>query len=264
MRKRILASIGIFFIVIIVALVGLFFLSQTQYFRNLVRSTAESIVSSTTGQTFTIEELVGNFFNNIKLSDVSFVIEGENFVTVKEIALDYSLPHMLNSSTLFSKVVPVDDLLINGLEVNLIKYTDGTWNFEKIGEAEEEKNDKEKSPPDWSIILSKFLLQDALITTDDRVDSKVSKYEIPQVDLSVKLIDIYREIELDLKNADFNAPDQNISVEGLSTKAYYSSDRVYIKNFKILFNNAEIKLDAEVYNLEDKPKFSFNAAAKIL
>ncbi|MEE8298359.1 MAG: hypothetical protein V3R67_03165, partial [Thermodesulfobacteriota bacterium] len=263
MRKRILASIGIFFIVIIVALVGLFFLSQTQYFRNLVRSTAESIVSSTTGQIFTIGELEGNFFNNIKLSDVSFVIEGENFVTVKEIALDYSLPHMLNSSTLFSKVIPIDDLLINGLEVNLIKYTDGTWNFEKIGEAEEEKeNDKEKSPPDWSIILSKFLLQDALITTDDRVDSKVSKYEIPQVDLSVKLIDIYREIELDLKNADFNAPDQNISVEGLSTKAYYSSDRAYIKNFKVLFNNAEIKLDAEADNLEDKPKFSFNASVQ--
>ena len=263
MRKRILASIGIFFIVIIVALVGLFLLSQTQYFRNLVRSTAESIVSSTTGQIFTIGELEGNFFNNIKLSDVSFVIVGENFVTVKEIALDYSLPHMLNSSTLFSKVIPIDDLLINGLEVNLIKYTDGTWNFEKIGEAEEEKeNDKEKSPPDWSIILSKFLLQDALITTDDRVDSKVSKYEIPQVDLSVKLIDIYREIELDLKNADFNAPDQNISVEGLSTKAYYSSDRAYIKNFKVLFNNAEIKLDAEADNLEDKPKFSFNASAQ--
>ena len=82
------------------------------------------------------------------------------------------------------------------------------------------------------------------------------------MDLSVKLIDIYREIELDLKNADFNAPDQNISVEGLSTKAYYSSDRAYIKNFKALFNNAEIKLDAEADNLEDKPKFSFNASVQ--
>jgi len=43
MRKRILASIGIFFIVVIVALVGLFFLSQTQYFRNLARSTGEKV-----------------------------------------------------------------------------------------------------------------------------------------------------------------------------------------------------------------------------
>ncbi|MCK5390916.1 MAG: AsmA family protein, partial [Deltaproteobacteria bacterium] len=188
MRKKILASIGIFFIVIILALVGLLFLSQTQYFRNFVRSTAESIVSSTTGQTFTIGALEGNFFNNIKLSDISFVIEGENFVSVKEITLDYALLQMLNSTTLFSKVVPIDDLLITGLDVNLIKYSDGTSNYEKIGEDSEQKEeDTEKSPPDWSIILSKFLLTDAQITTDDRVASKVSKYEIPEVDLSVKL-----------------------------------------------------------------------------
>jgi len=263
MRKKILATIGIFFIVIIVALVGLFFLTQTEYFRNLVRRTAENIVSSSTGQTFTIGGLEGNFFNNLKLSDVSFIVEGENFVTLKEISLDYSLPHMLNSSTLFSKVVPLDDLLISGLDVNLVKYSDGTWNFEKIGQEKEKKEeDKEKSPPDWSIILSKFLLKDAQITTDDRAESKVSKYKIPEVDLSVKLIDIYREIELNLKNANFNAPDQNISISGLSTKAYYSSDKAEIKNLKLLFNNAEINLDAEAANLEDKPKFSFNASAK--
>lgn len=261
MRKKILASIGIFFILIILALVGLLFLSQTQYFRNFVRSTAESIVSSTTGQTFTIGELEGNFFNNIKLSDISFVIEGENFVSVKEITLDYSLLQMLNSTTLFSKVVPVDDLLITGLDVNLIKYTDGTSNYEKIGEASEQKEeDTEKSPPDWSIILSKFLLTDAQITTDDRVASKVSRYEIPEVDLSVKLIDIYRAIDLDLRNAEFNDPDQNISITGLTTKAYYSNEKASIENFKVLFNNAEIKLDAEADNLEDKPKFSFNAS----
>jgi len=263
MRKKILATIGIFFIVIIVALVGLFFLTQTEYFRNLVRRTAENIVSSSTGQTFTIGGLEGNFFNNLKLSDVSFIVEGENFVMLKEISLDYSLPHMLNSSTLFSKVVPLDDLLISGLDVNLVKYSDGTWNFEKIGKEKEKKEeDKKKSFPDWSIILSKFLLKDAQITTDDRAEGKVSKYEIPEVDLSVKLIDIYREIELNLKNADFNAPDQNISISGLSTKAYYSSDKAEIKDFNLLLNNAEINLDAEAENLEDKPKFSFNASAK--
>jgi len=264
MRKKILATIGIFFIVIIFSIIGLLFLTQTEYFRNLARTTAESIVSSATGQTFTIGGLEGDFFNKVRLLDVSFVVEGEKFVTVKEISLDYALLQMLNSTTLFSKVVPVDGLLINGLDVNLIKYADGTWNFEKIGEGkdgEQKEDDKEKSPPDWSIILSKFLLQDTQITTDDRVDSKVSKYEIPEVDLSVKLIDIYREIDLNLKNADFKAPDQDISISGLSTKAFYSSNRAAIKNFKVLFNDAEIKLDAEADNLEDKPKFSFNASA---
>ncbi len=181
MRKKILISIGIFFIIIILALVGLLFLSQTQYFRNIVRTTAEGIVSSTTAQTFTIGGLEGNFFQNITLSDVSFIVEGENFVSIKEITLDYALIHMLNNTTLFSKVIPVDELLITGLDVNLIKYSDETWNFEKIGNKDQTKpENQESSPPNWSIILSKFLLTDAQITTDDRAENKVSKYEIPQ------------------------------------------------------------------------------------
>ena len=263
MRKKVLITVGIFFTLIIVLLVGLYFLTQTAYFRNLARSTAESIVSSTTGQTFTIGHLEGNFFNNIRLTDVSFVVEGENFVTVKELSLDYSLPHMLNSTTLFSKVVPIDDLLINGLDVNLIKYADSSWNFEKIGQSEEEKEEtEEKSPPQWSILLSKFLLTNALITIDDRSQNKVTKYEIPEVDLSINLIDIYREIDLNLKNAQFNAPAQNLSISGLSTKALYSQDKIEIDDLKVLFNGAEITLDADAENLQDKPKFSFDASVK--
>ena len=78
MRKKILISISIFFIIIILALIGLMFFTQTQSFRNFTKSQVESIVSSTTGQTFKIGDLEGNFFQNITLSDVSFVIEGEN------------------------------------------------------------------------------------------------------------------------------------------------------------------------------------------
>lgn len=264
MRKKILISIGIFFALIILALVGLLFVSQTEYFRGFVKRTAENIVSSTTGQTFTIGALEGNFFNNIKLTDVSFVVEGESFVAVKEITVDYALIHMLNSSTLFSRVIPVDDLIVSGLDVNLIKYTDGTWNFEKIGnpeDVEKDSNSQESGPPQWSIVLSKFLLQNAQVTNDDRAQNKVSKYEIPEVDLSIKLIDIYREIDLNLKNAEFNAPDQNLLISGLSTKAVYSEDTVSIKDLKVLYNNAEIKLNAQAQNLQDRPKFSFDASA---
>lgn len=263
MRKKILIAISIFFVIIILAFVGLMFLTQTQYFRNFAKSTAESIVSSTTGQTFKIGDLEGNFFQNITLSDVSFVIEGENFVSVKEITINYAFFQMLNSTNLFSKVVPVDDLLIKGLDVNLIKYADGTWNFEKIGSNEEKPDDDQnKTPPAWSIKLSQFLLTQAQITTDDRAENKVSKYEIPEVDLSIKLIDIYRAIDLNLKNAAFNAPDQNLSISGLSTKAYYSEDKINIKDLSVLFNNAEINLNADAENLQDKPKFSLNASIK--
>ncbi|MEM7008763.1 MAG: translocation/assembly module TamB domain-containing protein [Thermodesulfobacteriota bacterium] len=263
MRKKILISVGIFFVIVILALVGLVFFTQTQQFRDFARRTAEDIVSKTTGQTFTIGDLQGDFFNSIKLTDVSFEVEGENFVSVDEILVDYALLHMLNSSTLFSKIIPVDDLIIRGLDVNIIKYADGTSNFEKIGQpSEEPKEDKDKisTPPEWSIILSQFLLEKAQIKMEDRAQNKISTYEIPKVDLSVKLFDIYKEIDLNLKNAEFNAVDQNLSVTGLSTQAKYSEDEVFVKNLKVLFNGAEINLDAEAQNLTDRPKFSFDAS----
>jgi autotransporter translocation and assembly factor TamB len=263
MRRKILFTISIFFILVITLLVGAFFFTQTQYFRNFVKRTAESVVSSTTGQVLTIGALEGNFFNDIKLSDVSFVVEGEDFVTVKEISLDYSIPHMLDGSVLLSKIVPLDDLSIKGLDVNMVKYPDGTWNFSKIGkkkEGEEEKKE-EGAPPDWSIILKKFLLTQGEIKIDDRESGKLSRYSIPEIDLSVNLTDIYREVELDLRRADVYATEPELKIEGLSTKAYYSEDKAGIENLTVLLNGSEIKLNAEAKELDGNPKFSFDASA---
>ena len=264
MRRKILLTVLTFFILVIILLVSAFFFTQTRYFRDFAKRTTESIVSSTTGQVLTIGNLEGNFFNNIKLSDVSFVVEGENFVTVKEVSLDYSIPHMLDGSLLLSKVVPVDDLTIKGLDVNMVKYTDGTWNFEKIGKREdEEKKDREKetTPPDWSIILSKFLLTEGEIRIDDRESGKLSKYVIPEIDLSVKLIDIYREIDLDLRNADVYATDPELRIEGLSTKAYYSEEKAGIENLTVVLNGSEIKINAAAQGLNENPEFTFDASA---
>ncbi len=264
MRSKILITIGIFFSVLILLVIGAFFFTQTEYFRTLVRRTAESIVSSSTGQTFSIGKLEGNFFYNIKLEDVSFRVENENFVSVKEISVNYSLPQMLDGTMLFSKVVPVDKISISGVDVNLVKYGDGSWNFGKIGsgkDKDKKKDEEEKPPPDWSVILSDLLLKDAEITLDDRESKKVSKYLIHETDLSAKLINITEKMEIDLRNADFDAPSEDISVMGLSTKAMYTGDTAEIDNFRVLFNEAEIKLEAQAENLKNNPKVSFNASA---
>ncbi len=265
MRRKILLTVLIFFILVIILLVGAFFFTQTQYFRDFARRTTESIVSSTTGQEFTIGSLEGNFFNNIKLTDVSFKVEGESFVTVKQVSLDYSIPQMLDGSLLFSKIIPIYDLKINELDVNMVKYSDGTWNFAKIGskeekEEEEKKEEKENTFPDWTINLNKFLLTKGEIKIDDRESGKVSAFTIPEIDLSVNLIDIFREIELDLKNADVYATSPELRVEDLSVKAYYSQEKADIDNLTVLLNGSEIKLNAKASALETSPEFSYDAS----
>lgn len=262
MRRKILLTVLIFFILVIILLVGAFFFTQTQYFRDFARRTTESIVSSTTGQEFTIGSLEGNFFNNIKLTDVSFKVEGESFVTVQEVSLDYSIPQMLDGSLLLSKIIPIYDLKINGLDVNMVKYEDGTWNFAKIGNKEEKEKktaqEKETTFPDWNIILEQFLLKDGEIKIEDRQGNKISKYTIPEIDMSVNLIDIYREIDLNLKNADVYATSPNLRVEGLSAKAFYSQEKADIENLSVLLNGSEIKLNGKASDLDTSPEFSYD------
>ncbi|MGH7851687.1 MAG: hypothetical protein ACREOP_15445, partial [Thermodesulfobacteriota bacterium] len=133
MRHKILITSGILISLIVFITLAAYFFTQTGYFRRLVKNTAERIVSSSTGQSFKIGEVEGNFFYNIKLKDVTFDVGNESFVSVKELSVTYSIPQMLNTAALFGKVVPVDRLAVNGAQVRLIKYGDGTWNFSKIG-----------------------------------------------------------------------------------------------------------------------------------
>lgn len=264
MRRKILLTVLIFFILVIILLVGALFFTQTQYFRDFARRTAESIVSSTTGQEFRIGGLEGNFFNNIKLTDVSFIVEGESFVTVKEVSLDYSVPQMLDGSLLFSKIIPIYGLEIHGLDVNMVKHKDGTWNFAKIGNTEEKEDkkaqEKESTFPDWSIILKQFLLTEGEIKIEDRESGKLSAFSIPEIDLSVSLIDIFREIELNLKNAEIYATSPELRVEGLSVKAYYSQEKADIEDLTLVLNGSEVKLNASATSLNSSPKFSYEAS----
>ena len=217
-----------------------------------------------TGQSFKIGEVEGNFFYNIKLKDVTFEVENESFVSVKELSVTYSIPQMLNTAVLFSKVVPVDGLSVNGARVQLIKYSDGTWNFSKIGgsKKEKEKDKEKKGPPEWSIIVSDLQLEDGELIVDDRVGNKVSHYGIDDTELSAKLINITEEIHVDIKNADLDAPSQGLHIEDLRAKALYSGDKAEITDLEVMLNGAEIKLDAEAGNLKGNPKFSYSVSAR--
>ncbi|MFI5322294.1 MAG: translocation/assembly module TamB domain-containing protein [Thermodesulfobacteriota bacterium] len=265
MRYKIVITAGVVLSLFAFITIAAYYFTQTAYFRNLVKNSAERIVSSLTGQSFKIDEVEGNFFYNIKLKDVSFEVGNESFVAVKELSITYSIPQMLNTALIFSKVIPVDGLSVNGARVNLIKYGDGTWNFDKIGsgkEKEKEKDKEKKGPPQWSVIVSELLLKDCLVTLDDRENKKVAKYGIDETKLSAKLVNITEKIEIDLNNADLNAPSENINIKGLKAKAFYSGDKAEIKDLELVFNGAEIKLNAEAANLKDNPKFSFSVSAQ--
>jgi translocation and assembly module TamB len=265
MRSKILTTIGIFFLCLLILFIGFLIFTQTDLFRDTIKKAAERAVSSITNQKFTIGRIEGNLFNRINVKDIKFSIENEPFVYIAELSVDYSLPIILDRFMSFSKVIPVNNIRISGLDVNLIQYRDGNWNFQTLVSEKEKAVDekdvkKEDVQTNWSIILSNFSLRNANIKIDERGKNEVANIDIRELELAVKLLGITKKIELELKKANVNAPKQHIELKELSAKALYSKEKASIENLKGIINGAKVNFDGEAINLK-QPEFRFQASA---
>jgi translocation and assembly module TamB len=265
MRSKILTTIGIFFLCLIIILIGFLIFTQTDLFRNTVKKAAEKAVSSITGQKFTIGGIEGNLFNGITINDIRFSIEDQPFVYIAELSVDYSLPIIFNRFLSFGRVIPLNKIQISGLRLNLIKYGDGNWNFQKLVPEKEKAADKkdvikENLQTKWSIILSNFILRDSEIRVEEPTKNEVAEIDIDELELAARLLGITKTIELDLKTANVNAPKQHFEVKDLSAKALYSKEKANIKDLKGIINGAKVNFDGEAVNLK-QPEFEFRASA---
>lgn len=266
MRSTVLKPIGIFLLILALLAAIIFFLVQTRYFREFARVTANSVINALTDQEFHIGGIEGNFLRGIVLKDVTFKIDGQDFLDVDEIFLDYSLPLMLDSSTLFSKLIPLDKFTAKGLRLNLIYYPDKTWNYEVL---EPFKPREWRDPTDWNIFIQKALGSDVRIFVNDRIKNELIEYELNNLDLSLKVLKLIEKIEVELDNGDLIARyhDQEnfeIHLNEASGKAIYSinenMDKLNIKHLSFLLGKADVSLEGTIKKFEN-PRFNFKASA---
>jgi autotransporter translocation and assembly factor TamB len=268
MRSKVLKPIGIF-LVILALLVGLiFFVVQSSFFKQFLRVTTNAIVSSLTNQGFIIGSIEGDFLRGIILRDVSFEIEGEAFIESDEIFIDYSLPLLLDSSMLFSKVIPLDEVSITGLQIHLVHNEDRTWNFEKLGAWEQEKDPQES--PQWNVFIQKAILTQAKIRIDDRVKKEVTHLKSDKIDLTIKMFKIDERIEIELRKSNlgilFQDMDNDILyLDDISGGATYTKgkgiDKFDVKRLDFYSGDAEIRVKGFATNLKH-PEFTLNATAE--
>ena len=263
MTARFIKLLGILtFITIILIFISINF-TRTEYFRHLLKKSIEKAVNSSTKQSLIIGKIEGNPLTVTKLKDVSLKIEGEPFIQLKEVTLNYSFLNIINNLLIFRKLIPLFDISLNGLEVNLIRYSDGKWNFNNL-ESERSKGKakpkKSKKSFNWNIGLNEILVKDAKIKVDDRKENEVSLVEIPLIESSARYISEINSLDLDLTEADIMASPQDITIKGLSAKAHFSNEKVKIEKLKADLNGAEINFDGEINNLKQR-EFVVKASA---
>jgi autotransporter translocation and assembly factor TamB len=267
MHSKVLKPIGIFLLIVALLAGLMFFAVQSNIFKQFLRVTTNAVVSSLTNQGFTIGSIEGDFLRGIILRDVSFEIEGQPFIETDEIFIDYSLPLLLDSSMLFSKVIPLDEVSITGLQINLIQNEDRTWNFEKLGAWEQPKDKKDS--PGWNIFIQNAILSQAKIRIDDRVKKEITDLKSDKIDLTIKMFKIDQRVEMHLRKSNlgivFQDPDSEILyLDDITGGATYTkgkgTDKFDIKRLKFFIGGSEVSLRGVATNLKH-PDFSLQALA---
>jgi translocation and assembly module TamB len=254
-------AIGVLLIVLTLLVMGISLFIHADYFRNTIKSILEKTVSSATGQSFTIGKIDGDLIRELKLKDVSLKIEGQPFVHLEEASVKYSIPLMLDSSMLFSRVIPLNNVSIRGLSASFIRDENGNWNVEKL--TRKSKNvlkEKIKKSLGWNVFIEKSLLKDAKITVEDGKKKEISNIEIREMDFSLRMFGITDKIDFNLKRGDLYVSPYQLNINGLSTNVIYTEDKTQIRNLESNINGTKIKFDGEVSDFTER-KFKFNAAA---
>jgi len=264
MNSKFLKTIGVLFAIIAVLITAISAFLQTEYSKKTIKNLLEKVISGATKQTFSIGEIDIDFIRGIKLKEVSLRIDEEPFAYIEQASLRYSLPLLLNSSTLYIKTIPIESVSVTGLRLNLIQDSNGNWNFDKIGgeKIEKDKKDPErtKSFPPWSVILRKVLVDNAEIKIVEEGKNKTSEIDIDRLDFSLSLYNISKKIELYLNSASLKISPHDINIAELSTAAFYTTNRAEVKNLRLNLNGAEVKLDGEVNDFK-QPEFKLKASA---
>lgn len=268
MRAKVLKPIVIFLLIILLIVGALFVFVQSSVFKHFVKITTNSIVSGLTNQEFIIGSIEGDLLRGVTLYDVKFVVEDRNFIECDEVFIDYSLPLLLDSSMIFSKVIPVDGVNLSGLKINIIRYEDGTWNFEKF-RTQEDKDD-EKKHPDWNLFIKNSHANNVKVTIIDLLKNETSEFRTHNLDLSIKMFNIAEKIEFYLQNGDLSVL-WNIEESGepiifsqISARAVYDGKRS-IKSLnlqQVNFNYEDLQFSV-VGRIEDFDVLKFHLNADV-
>ncbi len=269
MRSKVLKPIGIFLLIVALLIAIMFFVVQSSIFKQFLRITTNAVVSSLTNQGFIIGSIEGDFLRGIILRDVSFEIEGEPFIESDEIFIDYSLPLLLDSSMLFSKVIPLEEVSITGLQINLVQNEDRTWNFEKLGAWEEPQ--EKKDSPNWNIFIQNAILSQAKIRIDDRYKKEVIDLKSDKIDLTIKMFKIDERVDIQLRKSNLgivfqDTEDDILYLDDIVGRATYKKgkkngkDEFNLKDLKFVSGGTDFVLKGIANNLQH-PEFTIRASA---
>jgi len=239
--------------------------TQTSYFRNLLRDELIKYAKEELNGNIQIESIYGTLFSSLTIRNLSYSIEGVEFVSAKTLHLS------INPIALFQKKIVVNKLFLENVHLNLIQFKDGKWITEKILKHPIQKDTTPSARIDYEIILKRLALSDCQFrfkTNSDSTDYyKYTKYQTfnyndlllsnLDLELSARANFVKNIYELDLKNFSFKTNVNNFSLENSKIHIIAKDKSLRIEPFHLKTSNSEITFITEIkdFDLSDEKLF---------
>ena len=238
-------SIGIFFLLVLVIIVGLQFYTRTPQFRALLREKILAAANDALNGEIRFKEITGSVWRDLEFHDFAIVQNGERVLSAPVVSIDVGLLGQVvayfNSSTL--RIGQVD---IVGFDLNLVQDEDKSWNLAKLVK----QPDEPEQPRNLTISLHNINIKDGKLQAR-LADGKQARITALSGDLDIDLPPSGAEVnvnKLAFALSSAGVPDSNWST-ALSWKQSDNTSSLNLKQLDVATAHSRVNLSGTIDDL---------------
>lgn len=248
----------LFLFILFLFLVGF---TQTSYFRNLLRDKIVEYAKGELNGNLNIESIYGTLFSSLTIKNLSYSIEGVEFVSAKTIHIS------INPLALIQHKIVINKFFLENAYVNFVQFKDGKWITEKLLKHPLKKDTTPPAKFDYDVIIKSTTLSDCQFVFKKNVDSSdYFKYTVYDTfnydDLTISKLNLQfashlnfseNEYELKIKELKFNSNARDFAIEDLNLNIAAKNNSLSLTPIEIKTSKSNLKIDLKVddFNLSD-------------
>jgi hypothetical protein len=228
--------------------------TQTQMFRDRLRSLALNELDSVFVADVALGEIHGNLVTGFSIDGITISLRGDTVLNADHLNIRYDLLQ------LWGKTISVHDVTLFRPDVRLIRSIKGKWNVDEMLRATDE--DTTRNPFTWPVIVRRCEIRDGRVSIADSVGMKDPENDrLPDAIRysTLHIRDVNTVIAFEMQHREYHAtisrfacavPGSPISVRQLTGDFKLSPASARVRDLRIVTDSSRIAISAEMLGVD--------------
>ena len=250
--RKTLTYVSLSVLVVLFAAMGF---TQTALFKQTLRSTIYKMVDANLNASVFIGEIKGNLFTGISIDTIAIYVNNAPFLEASKAVVRYDpLP-------LWNKNISLGSIEIEHPSVSLIRFSDGTWNVDRLAKK---KSEPDSLPSSWVVALKSlrinnghFRLIDSTSQSNHELPDSIARrtFNFSNLDLEKLNVELSATISeqqqsVSIKNISFVASREGFTLAHFSGEIHHAARVSEVKNLLIVTPRSRIELSAKISSVD--------------